>query len=457
MFDRFNLDYFATVDRVVQLCEDLDIGIEMIMEGWGFEFPFNHRALFTAEWEELWMRYLIARYDAYNCLYFWTPLNEYEYYPNGDLHPQAGGRPLGDPDRPLDQGHGTARPCRRHAQRAAPAALRRAVQRRPRGGRRHLLPGMGDARRGAGLARRRHRGADPGRPRRLARRRGVRRMGLRAQPGLRAQAAQPRVLRPQPHPPRRLARRLLRHGHHHRLRELLGAVDGPGRGPARPRRSPPPPALHDRARAVGQARAGAGAAGRERSPARPAGRPCWRRPSAMSSRPICRSAAASGSPCRPAMPRALVRSAHRCPGGCARPARCGLPIAADQQPRPAPGRLGPAGRPPPDFSSTSGRRVTHAFRTREAQPRHHQHRRQERGRRPVRHRPRAADADLRAARHRPGPFRQHQVGAQPPGQPRRGHAPAAPDGARGQGHRGRRRGGADPRREHARCPRPVPS
>ena len=83
MFDRFNLDYFATVDRVVQLCEDLDIGIEMIMEGWGFEFPFNHRALFTAEWEELWMRYLIARYDAYNCLYVWTPLNEYEYYPAG--------------------------------------------------------------------------------------------------------------------------------------------------------------------------------------------------------------------------------------------------------------------------------------------------------------------------------------------------------------------------------------
>jgi hypothetical protein len=83
MFDRFNLDYFATVDRVVQLCEDLAIGIEMIMEGWGFEFPFNHRALFTAEWEELWMRYLIARYDAYNCLYAWTPLNEYEYYPAG--------------------------------------------------------------------------------------------------------------------------------------------------------------------------------------------------------------------------------------------------------------------------------------------------------------------------------------------------------------------------------------
>ena len=56
------------------------------MEGWGFEFPFNHRTWFTAEWEELWLRYLIARYDAYNCVWFWTPLNEYEYYPNGDWH-----------------------------------------------------------------------------------------------------------------------------------------------------------------------------------------------------------------------------------------------------------------------------------------------------------------------------------------------------------------------------------
>lgn len=30
------------------------------------------------------MRYLIARYDAFNCVWFWTPLNEYEYYPDGD-------------------------------------------------------------------------------------------------------------------------------------------------------------------------------------------------------------------------------------------------------------------------------------------------------------------------------------------------------------------------------------
>lgn len=85
-FDLFNLDYFQSVDRTIRKIDKLGLGIEMIMEGWGFEFPFNHRAWFTAEWEEIWLRYLIARYDAFGCVWFWTPLNEYEYYPNGDWH-----------------------------------------------------------------------------------------------------------------------------------------------------------------------------------------------------------------------------------------------------------------------------------------------------------------------------------------------------------------------------------
>jgi hypothetical protein len=83
-FDRFNLDYFRTVDQVVARAEDLGVGFEMIMEAWGFEFPFNSRSVFVPEWEELWLRYLVARYDAYNSVYFWTLQNEYEFYPNGD-------------------------------------------------------------------------------------------------------------------------------------------------------------------------------------------------------------------------------------------------------------------------------------------------------------------------------------------------------------------------------------
>ncbi len=86
LFDRFNLDYFRTVDEVVRQAEALSLGLEMIMEAWGFEFPFNSRQIFVWEWEQLWLRYLIARYDAFASLYFWTPMNEYEYYPNGDWH-----------------------------------------------------------------------------------------------------------------------------------------------------------------------------------------------------------------------------------------------------------------------------------------------------------------------------------------------------------------------------------
>ncbi len=83
-FDQFNLEYFRTVDAVVQHAETLGIGIEMIMQAWGFEFPFNSRQIFTAEWEELWIRYLVARYDAFSSVWFWQLQNEYEYYPNGD-------------------------------------------------------------------------------------------------------------------------------------------------------------------------------------------------------------------------------------------------------------------------------------------------------------------------------------------------------------------------------------
>lgn len=90
-FDRFDLDYFSTVDRVMRWADELGIGVEMIMEAWGNEFPFNNRSVFTAEWEELWLRYLIARYDAFSSVYVWTLHNEYEYYPNGDWHYSADG------------------------------------------------------------------------------------------------------------------------------------------------------------------------------------------------------------------------------------------------------------------------------------------------------------------------------------------------------------------------------
>lgn len=84
-FDRFDHDYFRTVDRVVERCGELGLGIELILEAWGFEAPFNDRARFTAEWEELWLRFLVARYDAYPQVWMYTPMNEYEQYPDGQM------------------------------------------------------------------------------------------------------------------------------------------------------------------------------------------------------------------------------------------------------------------------------------------------------------------------------------------------------------------------------------
>jgi hypothetical protein len=86
VFDRFNLEYFKTVDKVVRLGASLGMGFEMIMEAWGFEYPFNQRGVFVPEYEELWIRYLVARYDAFSSVYVWTLMNEYEYYPDGDWH-----------------------------------------------------------------------------------------------------------------------------------------------------------------------------------------------------------------------------------------------------------------------------------------------------------------------------------------------------------------------------------
>jgi len=83
LFDEFNLGYFQTLDRVLKQSADLDIGFEMILEAWGFEYPFNSRSVFLPEWEELWVRYLVARYDAFQSVYIWTLMNEYEYYPSG--------------------------------------------------------------------------------------------------------------------------------------------------------------------------------------------------------------------------------------------------------------------------------------------------------------------------------------------------------------------------------------
>jgi Domain of unknown function (DUF5060)/Protein of unknown function (DUF4038)/Putative collagen-binding domain of a collagenase len=91
-FDRFNLGYFRALDETVRLVDEAGLGIEMILETPGGASPFGRRDLFTAESEELWIRYLVARYDAYTSVYFWNLANEYEYLTNEYRHNQAADR-----------------------------------------------------------------------------------------------------------------------------------------------------------------------------------------------------------------------------------------------------------------------------------------------------------------------------------------------------------------------------
>lgn len=88
-FDRFDLSYFRAVDETIRLVGEAGLGIEMIMQFPGEVAPFP-RPDFTDEWEELWLRYLIARYDAYSCVYIWDLCNEYEYIKDAPAHtPEA--------------------------------------------------------------------------------------------------------------------------------------------------------------------------------------------------------------------------------------------------------------------------------------------------------------------------------------------------------------------------------
>ncbi len=88
-FKSFNLDYFKAVDEVMQIVSELGFGLEVIFEAWMLEFPFNDRARFIPEYEELWFQYIIARYSAFPCVYIWCPANEYEFYPDGTAKYQS--------------------------------------------------------------------------------------------------------------------------------------------------------------------------------------------------------------------------------------------------------------------------------------------------------------------------------------------------------------------------------
>ncbi len=79
-YTAFRLDYFQAVDRIFQLFEDLDMGVELIVMPFGYELPMTDRWHFLPELQELYVDYLVSRYDSFKSLYFWDVSNEYNLY-----------------------------------------------------------------------------------------------------------------------------------------------------------------------------------------------------------------------------------------------------------------------------------------------------------------------------------------------------------------------------------------
>lgn len=82
-YTAFNLEYFRAAERVLELCEELGIGIELIVMPFSYELPMTDRSHFLPEHQELYVRYIVSRCTAYKSLYFWDVANEYNQYALG--------------------------------------------------------------------------------------------------------------------------------------------------------------------------------------------------------------------------------------------------------------------------------------------------------------------------------------------------------------------------------------
>jgi hypothetical protein len=81
-FDRFNVAYFRRLDAVLKEMAALGMNAELIVLDF-YQPPMTDTRVWTPERESRWLRYLLARYAAFNNVLLWTIANEYETHPDG--------------------------------------------------------------------------------------------------------------------------------------------------------------------------------------------------------------------------------------------------------------------------------------------------------------------------------------------------------------------------------------
>jgi hypothetical protein len=80
--DRFNPAYFRGLDEVVARLRAVGMNIELILLNY-YRPPMTDVRHWTPAREQLWLRYVLARYSAYAHVFLWTVANEYETHPDG--------------------------------------------------------------------------------------------------------------------------------------------------------------------------------------------------------------------------------------------------------------------------------------------------------------------------------------------------------------------------------------
>jgi hypothetical protein len=80
--DRLNPIFFRGLDELFRDLQARGMNVELILLNF-YRQPFTDTRLWTPARERLWLRYIVARYAAFNNVFLWTLANEYETHPDG--------------------------------------------------------------------------------------------------------------------------------------------------------------------------------------------------------------------------------------------------------------------------------------------------------------------------------------------------------------------------------------
>ena len=80
--ESFNPVFFRGLDELFHDLKTRGMNIELILLNF-YRRPFTDTNAWTAAREHLWLRYVTARYAAFNSIFLWTIANEYETHPDG--------------------------------------------------------------------------------------------------------------------------------------------------------------------------------------------------------------------------------------------------------------------------------------------------------------------------------------------------------------------------------------